>query len=324
MCSISAPVRSPSTSQLGAAGAPAALSFLRFRGTAVSVCIAVVADIHHGKPSATKRGDTALSLLKEFAEFSNASRPDFVLDLGDRISDENRETDLVLERDVAEAFQQVDAPVHHINGNHDRDHLDVSDNEEILGQSLQNETFDLGDWRIALWRADSKILRSEEHSGFVLREADLLWLSRVVQKADRPLLVVSHVPVSGHAQTGNYYFQNNPASSTYPMAERARAALAQANHPVVCLAGHVHWNTVTTVDGITHLTQQSLTESFTTQGEPAGAFGLLELGETVDWRVEGRDPMTYSFKPVLSRWTPPMPDFSSHPEFAARRKGQMT
>ena len=290
----------------------------------MSVRLAVIADIHHGKPSATKRGDAALPLLETFAAFSNAARPDVVLDLGDRISDEDRETDLVLEREVAEALQAVDAPIHHINGNHDRDHLEVADNEEILGQSLQNETLDIGDWRIALWRADSKILRSEDHSGFVLRETDLLWLSRVAQNTDRPLLVVSHVPVSGHAQTGNYYFQHNPGASTYPMAERARAALSQASHPVVCLAGHVHWNTITTVDGITHLTQQSLTESFTTQGEPAAAFGLLELGDTVHWQVEGRDPVDFTFRPTLSRWTPPLPDFSSHPEFAARRKGQLT
>ncbi len=287
------------------------------------VRIAVVADIHHGKPSATKRGDTALDLMDKFASFSNDARPDFVIDLGDRISDENRERDLVLEKEVAEAFKKIDAPIHHINGNHDRDHLDVSDNEEILGQSLQNMTIDAGDWRIALWRADSKILRGPDHSGFVLHEADLLWLLRTVQNADRPLLVVSHVPVSGHSQVGNYYFQNNPSASTYPMAERARAALAQASVPVVCLAGHVHWNTITTVDGITHLTQQSLTESFTTQGDPAGAFGILELDDTVNWAVEGRDPITYSFRAAVSRWSPPLPVFSEHPEFAARREGRL-
>ncbi len=289
----------------------------------MSVRIAVVADIHHGKPSATKRGDTALELMAEFARFANDAAPDFVVDLGDRISDMDRDTDLQLEREVAEAFKAVNAPVHHINGNHDRDHLDVSDNEEILGQSLANATFDAGDWRIALWCADSKIHRTPEHSGFILHEADLLWLSRVAQNTDKPLLVLSHVPVSGHGQIGNYYFERNPSASTYPMAERARAALAQSRQPVVCLSGHVHWNTITTVDGITHLTQQSLTESFTTRGEPAGAFGLLELGETVSWQVQGLDSIAHSFKPHADRWTPPLPDFNQHPEFAARRRGDL-
>ena len=289
----------------------------------MSVRICIVSDIHHGTPTTTKRGDTALGLMDEFVRFANDAKPDFVVDLGDRISDMDRDTDLRLEREVAEAFKTVTSPIHHINGNHDRDYLEVSDNEEILGQSLENTTFDIGGWRIVLWRADSKIMRTAEHAGFVLRETDLVWLSRVAQTADRPLLVMSHVPISGHAQTGNYYFERNPDASTYPMAERARAALAQARVPVTCIAGHVHWNTITTVDGITHLTQQSLTESFTTNGEPAGAFGMLELGETVNWQVHGADPIAFSFRPGMTRWTPPLPGFDSHPEFAARRRGQL-
>jgi len=284
----------------------------------MSVRLAIVADIHHGAPSATKRGDAALALMDDFARFVTSEGATHVLDLGDRISDVDAETDRRLEAEVAEAFRAVQAPVWHLNGNHDRDHLSVADNEEILGQSLGHAVHDLGDWRIALWRADSKICRSDGHHCFMLREADLLWLSRTVQAADRPLLVVSHVPVSGHSQIGNYYFQNNPASSVYPMAERVRAALAQARVPVVCLAGHVHWNTVTTVDGIPHLTQQSLTESFTTEGAPAGAMGILDLGETLRWEVAGADPFSFATRPRVARWTPPMPDVRTHPEFGRR------
>ena len=287
----------------------------------MSVRICIVSDIHHGTPTTTKRGDTALGLMDAFVRFANDAKPDFVVDLGDRISDMDRDTDLRLEREVAEAFKPVTSPIHHINGNHDRDYLEVADNEEILGQSLENTTFDIGGWRIVLWRADSKIMRTPEHSGFVLRETDLVWLSRVAQTADRPLLVMSHVPISGHAQTGNYYFERNPSSSTYPMAERARAALAQARVPVTCIAGHVHWNTITTVDGITHLTQQSLTESFTTNGEPAGAYGMLELGDTVNWQVHGDDPAGPRHCPVSTAIpnSPPAGEASSNDR--SRRRG---
>lgn len=280
--------------------------------------IAIVTDIHHGKPSTAKRGDAALGLMEEFARFVKDSGATHVLDMGDRISDENRDTDLVLAAEVAEAFRAVPAPVWHLNGNHDRDHMSVADNEALLGQSLDHAVHDIDGWRIVLWRADSRIRRGDEGNGFVLTEADLVWLSRTMQATDRPTLVVSHVPISGHAQTGNYYFQNNPASSTYPMADRARAALALARVPVVCLAGHVHWNTVTTVDGITHLTQQSLTESFTTAGEPAGAMGLIELSDGISWDVVGADPFRFGFRPTARRWTPPMPDFATHPELRSR------
>ncbi|MDO5603676.1 MAG: metallophosphoesterase [Paracoccus sp. (in: a-proteobacteria)] len=272
--------------------------------------LAVVADIHHGAPSLTKRGDAAGRLMEEFARFAADQGADRVLDLGDRISDIDHDTDLRLERDVAEMFRALPVPAWHLNGNHDRDHLSVAENEQILGTSLGHEVHDIDGWRILLWRADSKIRRDGPIS-FDLPEADFLWLAAQMHRADRPVLIASHVPVSGHSQIGNYYFERNPAISTYPQADRVRAALGQARVPVVCLSGHVHWNTVTTVGGITHLTQQSLTESFTTGGEPAAAMGILELRpDGLNWQVMGEDPFAFSTSLDARRWVPPLPPFN--------------
>ncbi|MGM0583805.1 MAG: metallophosphoesterase family protein [Pseudomonadota bacterium] len=268
--------------------------------------IAIVTDIHHGAASHTKRGDTALRLLADFVARANAEGPDIVLELGDRISDVDPETDPGLEREVASVLAGLTAPLHSLCGNHDRDHLSVAQNAEILGQTLESEVLDLGDWQLALWRADAKIHRDPPRPGFDLPEADLLWLSQMAQAARKPTLVASHVPLSGHSQIGNYYFQRNPQLSTYPQHERALAVLSQAHVPVACVAGHVHWNTVTTVDGIPHLTQQSLTESFTTAGEPAGAWGMIELGEQLHWKVRGDDPFEARLTPTVQRWSPPL------------------
>jgi Icc-related predicted phosphoesterase len=288
-----------------------------------SLRIAVVADIHHGADSFTKKGSAALGLMDEFARFVAAAKPDLVLDLGDRISDRDHDHDLAREQEVAEAFRSIAAPVFHICGNHDRDFLSVAENAEILGQDLGNQVVDIGGWRIVLWRADSRIRRSATDGlgGFVLAEADLLWLAGVVRTADRPLAVVSHVPVSGHGQTGNYYFERNPELSTYPGAGRARAILRAATVPVMCLAGHVHWNTLTVVDGIPHITCQSLTESFTTHPAPAGAWGLLELGAAIDWQVTGLDPFAVRLDVAAAgrRWITPLPPFDQLPEIRARR-----
>ena len=280
--------------------------------------IAVVADIHHGADHGTKLGSAALPLMAEFSRFAAEARPDAVVDLGDRISDRDRDRDLVLEREVAEAFSAIAVPRFHLCGNHDRDHLDVADNEAVLGQSLGNMTVDVGGWRLVLWRADSRIRRPARDGmhGFVLAEPDLLWLAGVVREADRPLAIMSHVPLSGHSQTSNYYFERNPQLSTYPEADRARAVLRMARVPVLCVAGHVHWNTLTTVDGIPHLTLQSLTESFTTRPGPAAAWALLELadpaqGGAIDWRVLGNDPFTVRIDTAAAgrRWMTPLAPF---------------
>lgn len=280
--------------------------------------LAFVADIHHGENSFTKMGSQALPLMAEFRRFVAETKPDAVIDLGDRISDRDAATDLQLEQEVAEAFAPIAAPRFHLCGNHDRDHLSVAENEAILGLPLGHRTVDLGDWRLVFWAADSKIQRP---GGFTLREADLLWLAATVSAADRPLAVISHVPVSGHAQTGNYYFERNPELSTYPGAERARAVLRQARVPVVCLSGHVHWNTLTTVDGIPHLTLQSLTESFTTMPEPAGAWALLELDDSIAWTVFGKDPFAVRLaaSETSRRWMTPLQPFHEHPELRQRR-----
>ncbi|MEM9755562.1 MAG: metallophosphoesterase [Pseudomonadota bacterium] len=274
------------------------------------MCIAVITDIHHGAPSLTKRGDAALALLNRFAGFVAREAPDLILELGDRISDVDHETDLRRAREVAEALSPLDMPVHHICGNHDRDHLSVAENADVLGQPLANQVIDLGSWSLVLWRADAKIHRGGREITFHLPEPDLVWLAQTVAEATKPLLIASHVPVSGQSQIGNYYFQNTPALATYPQAARARAILATAAVPIVCLAGHVHWNTLSQIDGVHHLTQQSLTESFTTRGAPAGAWGLIDLGETVHWRVFGADPFEARITPRAERWMPPLPPLS--------------
>ncbi|WP_296574437.1 metallophosphoesterase [Phreatobacter sp.] len=270
--------------------------------------LCIVTDIHHGKPSFSKAGPAALGLMEEFRRFVAEADPDIVLDLGDRISDEARESDLVLQKEVAEAFAPIAQRRFHLDGNHDRDHLEVADNDAILGRQVGHETIDIGAWRIVVWRADAKLHRPD---GFALQDADLAWLAATIGAADRPLAIVSHVPVSGHSQVGNRWFENNARFSTYPTAERVRAALRLAKVPVVWISGHVHWNTLTMVDGIAHLTLQSLTETFATAGEPAGAFALLELSDQVLWRVHGRDDFTWSTRAeaLSRRWLAPMPDF---------------
>jgi Icc protein len=275
---------------------------------AVPARIAIVTDIHHGADEFAKKGTAALGLVAQFASFVAEQAPDFSVDLGDRISDVSRDADFVLEQEVAQALAAVPGPLHHVCGNHDRQHLSVAENEAVLGQALGHSTIDTGGWRIVVWRADNRL---HSGAGFVLNEPDLLWLADVVLGADRPLAIISHIPVSGHSQTGNYYFENNSTLATYGDADRVRALLRMAAVPVIWVSGHVHWNTLTMLDGIPHFTLQSLTETFTTYPEPAGAWALLELGETIGWTVHGRDPFHVRLDAATCgrRWVAPLGPF---------------
>lgn len=283
----------------------------------MSVRLAIVTDIHFGADQFTKKSSSGLDLVGEFGRFVADAKPDAVLDLGDRITDSDRETDLGLEAAVADAFRPIEQPRYHICGNHDLDYLSVADNEQAIGQSMAHQTVDIEGWRIVLWRADC---RFHKPGGLVLVERDLLWLAGVLRQADRPLLIASHVPVSGMLLPGHYYFANNPEAITFDGSERVRAELSACRQPIVWLAGHVHTNTVTLVDGVAHITQQSLTETCTTFPEPAGTMGLIELSDQVHWRAIGGDSMEVRLETaqLARRWVSPLPAFDDHPESKLR------
>jgi 3',5'-cyclic-AMP phosphodiesterase len=251
--------------------------------------LAVVADIHHGKDVFTKRGTAALPLLKRFIAEVNDGDFDAVIDLGDRISDENADRDKELQAEVALEFGALEIGRHHVNGNHDRATLTQAGIDGILGAPTESRTVYIGDVRLVFWQPNVDIVEGRE---LRLEPGDIDELSRLLGSDDRPTLLVTHVPLSGHIQTGNYYFEHNPGQATYAEVNEIRCVIGQAPCPIVGLAGHVHWNTLTVVDGTPHITLQSLTETFTTGG-PAGAAAVLEIEDRVlRWTVRGQDPIS--------------------------------
>ena len=254
-----------------------------------SARIAVVGDVHHGPPTATKRGEQALSLLDDVVRAIEVDKPDLVLDMGDRINDIDPQTDRRLAREVGNVFRRITAPRVHLLGNHDMCFMDREANEEALGTSVAHQVRDLGVWRMVVFQPTVEIRRP---GGFApIGAADLAWLRNVLVSSDQPSLVVSHVPVSGHSMESNYYFQGRAEFSTYPNRDEVLGILDSASAPIAWLSGHVHWNTFIRIAGIPHLTIQSLSESFTSGGQAAGAWGTLTLSaEGIDLSLGGLDP----------------------------------
>lgn len=266
--------------------------------------LAVVTDIHHGRDTLTKKGSQALPLLGRFVDEVNAGGFDAVLDLGDRISDESAEHDTALQSEVAAVFARLTVPHHHISGNHDHATLDAVVNEAILGGPTGSRALVLGGVRLVFWQPDVSL---SPPRSLRLTPGDLDVLAELLNADARPTLLVSHVPLSGHAQTGNYYFEQNPGHAAYPETADIRRVIASAPCPIVALAGHVHWNTLTTVDGTPHLTLQSLTESFIS-GAASGCWAILAIdGDEFSWTVGAAEPvrLVLPWRATKVRWRAP-------------------
>ncbi|WP_375457771.1 metallophosphoesterase family protein [uncultured Enterovirga sp.] len=272
--------------------------------------IAIVTDIHHGEDTLSKRGTAALPFLGRFVEDANAAGVDAVVDLGDRISDEDPERDRALQGEVAALFGRLAMPRHHVDGNHDRAHLTGPENERSLGQRGGTRSVDLGPVRLAFWQPDVVLTHDRP---LRLAPGDLDALSGLLAADDRPTLLFSHVPLSGQSNLGNAWFENNPDHATYRSDIAAiRATIAAAPCRIAAFSGHVHWNSVTTVDGTPHLTLQSLTETFTTAGEPSGCRAMLTIeSDRLAWSVTGLDPLSVGlpWSPTKPVWHGALPRF---------------
>lgn len=77
------------------------------------------------------------------------------------------------------------------------------------------------------------------------------------------------------------------------------------------------------MDAVAHITLRSLTETFADGGDAAGAWGWLELGETLRWTTHGRQPFRFETSAAsLARRRPePHPDFSEMRRRAASAQG---
>lgn len=249
--------------------------------------LAVVADIHHGPDVRTKRGGAALPLLRRALDEIVAWRPDAVIDLGDRISDVDPEADRRHAAEVAALFESLGVPRFHLLGNHDVAHLSAADNAAVLGCPAGHASVIVGGWRLVLWQADTTYDRAR---GLRLAVGDLDWLQAELAGSAEPVVLFSHVPLGGGSMIGNPYFEAQTRLAAYETdAAAIRAALAGSGRVALCVAGHVHWNALHTLDGIPHVTVQSLTESFTT-GEPSGCWASFEIADgTARWVSRGAD-----------------------------------
>ena len=168
--------------------------------------LALVSDIHHGDDKLTKRGSAALGLLEDFLAFAGDWGADMIVELGDRISDIDKATDAVLEKDVAARFVNLNTPHVHLNGNHDVAFLGEAANAETLRQEAGSHAVMLNGWRLVFWQADAFI---PYPNPFTIRRSDLDWLAEELPKSDAPTIIFTHVPLGEGSMVGNYWFQNN-------------------------------------------------------------------------------------------------------------------
>ena len=278
------------------------------------VRIAAVSDIHYGPNDDTKQCARALELLESVLDQVRDYRPSLLVDLGDRIVDQDAQTDRRRVGQVADLFKHAGLPRAHLLGNHDLENLSPACNEAILETEVSHRTVDIGGWQLILWQGDARF----RGGNLIISDQDLDWLKNQLALARYPAVVLTHIPLDSGSTIGNYYFEARPhGRAEYHNTAEARAMITSSDAVVLVLSGHLHCNRLTTIDGVHFVTMQSLVESYTTYPEPAATWTTVELGPgCIKIEIHGNDRAKYELMPrrygfhVLRR--SPLPHSTMH------------
>jgi len=262
----------------------------------------IVTDLHAGEDFNTKRGAEALPLLEQALAAMKAAGCEFVLDLGDRISERGREADLAEMARLQAVFDASGLEHFHICGNHDLYGLDRADNEAVFGP-CGSRLVERNGASLLLFDGDMDTL--ENRMRFILSPAKLAELETLLAAARWPTLLFTHVPLLSRSMEGSFYFERAwRGGHCYQNADAIRAVLEGAPNLVACLAGHVHWSSHMAVDGIHVCTIGSMTETFATHPQAEAAHAIFEFRDRLSIQVFGQAPIGFILpvRPPGHRW----------------------
>jgi 3',5'-cyclic-AMP phosphodiesterase len=245
--------------------------------------LGIVTDIHYGPDTEMVLGSAAPDALRAASTACGRGRPDLLVDLGDRLTDETPDVDLQRLRTLAGLFGASGFRREHLRGNHDA--LSPAVHEELLGGPVTSRSCDVGGWHLVfLDTYDGSV-------GGVLTDDALDWFEADLAATSLPTVVFSHQPLDGQPLIGNPVFEVEYAAHAHPAGhERARRIMAASGRVRMAVNGHTHWNHHVTVAGVPHVTVQSLVAR-TAAGHETGSYAVVELDDRSHRvRVFGGEP----------------------------------
>jgi 3',5'-cyclic-AMP phosphodiesterase len=249
----------------------------------MTVRLAILTDLHHGRDTGKVRGPEALGLLAEIVGQIHLLEPDAVIELGDRLTDENPELDRHRLLELAHEFKRLPYPRHHLVGNHDM--LPKTDQEAILSANLGNHVAQFANLTLIFLDTYNGT------TGGAFSMQTLTWLEETLRNCKTSVVVFSHQPLHGQWLEGNPYFESDYRDHSSPEgSDLARQILENNGNVKLCVSGHAHWFDHRFVNGIPYITLLGPTESHWSNGLACGAWTLLELGEQICLEQFGSAP----------------------------------
>jgi 3',5'-cyclic-AMP phosphodiesterase len=263
--------------------------------------LGIVTDLHFG-PEARYEGKLrklshlAAALAREVVRlFNEQVHPDLLVNLGDDIEDESRESDLVRYGDCQSILRTAHAPVVNVAGNHDLIHLNREDLNRFWGRTGPlYYSFDRGGWHFV-------VLHTIEIQDVEIRvpRPQLDWLRADLALAATPTIVLMHHSASNQTLDDSRWWPGRAHLALVKERAELRQMFEASNRVRAVFNGHLHWNHFDVIAGVPYVTLQSLIENVDDDapGRPAAALTTVHLSDRrIVVRVRGNDPARYQIE----------------------------
>jgi Icc protein len=260
--------------------------------------LAVVTDLHFGpevryEGKLRKMSHLAGALTSDFVRLMNdETRPDLVVNLGDDIEDESRETDLDRYGACQAILRRSTVPLVNVAGNHDLIHLNRDDLNRFWGRSGPlYYSLDVRGWHLV-------ILHTIERQGVDVRipEPQLEWLRADLAATSHPTLVLMHHSASDQTLDDSRWWPGRSHLALVKERAELRSIFERSGRVRLVINGHLHWNHFDVMSGIPYVTVQSLIENVDEDapGRAAASHAVVHLSERrAILRIRGNDPARY-------------------------------
>jgi hypothetical protein len=248
-----------------------------------SVKSVLIGDIHYGTDSEFRPGKEIPGLLSQFVEIMNREmKPDVVMELGDRINNVDKETDVKnLSRLVETLDHKLNMPCYHVLGNHDIVYTDKKTISQVIGDNTGPLSRVIKGFKfIILDTLDPMI----ENTGGAVGKEQLAWLEREMNTDDYPKLVFGHHPIDNHTMRGSAIQSKNRRLIFLENRSEVREILENGKNFIGYAAGHMHWFSFFCSKNAAYLVNPSFTEAYPSRINAPGMF--LEVDIYTHGKVE--------------------------------------
>jgi hypothetical protein len=252
--------------------------------------LVLFADTHIGPNAECRPGEEVECLMKQFVDIINTEiKPDLVIELGDRINNNNHDADMANLIKFAAVLENLKMPCMHVFGNHDIHNLSKEENVEILKSPVSYRNYSYkGFDLIFLDTADPVI----DFIGGDVSHKQLAWLEDRLHANDLPKIILAHHPMMGQDLQGNPHFASFPHLAALKDGNKIKKTFDGCKNIIVYISAHVHWFYFSTRSGFPFISIPSFTEAYPLKKDAPGMFVELIISDnkTIMSRVRSIAP----------------------------------